>query len=40
MTIKAYGAHDADRALESIDITRRVPGESWRMTWVPKEFKA
>lgn len=26
MTIKAYGAHAADRALEPIDITRRTPG--------------
>ena len=26
MTIKAYGAHAADRALESLDITRRAPG--------------
>ena len=26
MTVKAYGAHAADRALESLDITRRAPG--------------
>lgn len=26
MTVKAYGAHAADRPLESLDITRRVPG--------------
>lgn len=26
MTIKAYGAHAGDQALESMDITRRVPG--------------
>jgi uncharacterized zinc-type alcohol dehydrogenase-like protein len=26
MTVKAYGAHAADRQLESLDITRRVPG--------------
>ncbi|MGB3424903.1 MAG: alcohol dehydrogenase catalytic domain-containing protein, partial [Castellaniella sp.] len=27
MTIKAYGAHAADKPLESLDITRRTPGE-------------
>ena len=26
MTVKAYGAHAADKPLESLDITRRVPG--------------
>ncbi|KGF83496.1 zinc-binding dehydrogenase [Massilia sp. JS1662] len=26
MTVKAYGAHAADRPLESLDITRRAPG--------------
>src|SRR5438067_782883 len=26
MTVKAYGAHAADQALESMDITRRAPG--------------
>jgi uncharacterized zinc-type alcohol dehydrogenase-like protein len=27
MTVKAYGAHAADKPLESLDITRRAPGE-------------
>ena len=26
MTVKAYGAHAADKPLESLDITRRAPG--------------